>query len=84
MKRIGKLMEEIGFRNEASEDVKIAFLKNLFRSADPHAAGTSEILELKKLNLEKQFELRFSEEKPRQNENPVQLSFDFDSKTKLG
>jgi len=84
MKRIGKLMEEIGFRNEASENVKIAFLKNLFRTANPLGAGNSEILELKKITLEKQFEPLISEEKSQTNEIPVQLSFDFDSKTKLG
>lgn len=33
MRKIGDLMKELGFREDASDDVKIAFIKNLARSA---------------------------------------------------
>lgn len=33
MRKVGDLMKDLGFRNDASDDVKIAFLKNLMRAA---------------------------------------------------
>lgn len=33
MRRVGDLMKELGFREGASDEVKIAFIKNLIRSA---------------------------------------------------
>ncbi len=34
MKRIGQLMEELGFRKEASDSVKEAFIKHLIRASE--------------------------------------------------
>ncbi len=35
MKKVSQIMEELGFRQDASESVKKAFIKNLLRHAEP-------------------------------------------------
>lgn len=33
MRKVGDLMKDLGFREDASDEVKVAFIKNLVRSA---------------------------------------------------
>lgn len=71
MKRIGQLMEEIGFRKDAPESVKKAFLEHLFQQA----SGVP--VDQKNLSL--------PEKEQQHSVPPVQLAFDFaqDSKLKI-
>lgn len=64
MKKIGDLMHEMGFRKDAPDSLKEAFVRHLIKSAtgvdvEPGPAERKEILS--------------------RGKTPIQLSFDFDS-----
>ncbi|MES2963104.1 MAG: hypothetical protein V4760_04380 [Bdellovibrionota bacterium] len=63
MKRVGELMKELGFREEASEETAKAFIENLVRSATGERWTSS-----------KQFSRKRQDAAPQHEE---QLSFDF-------
>lgn len=69
MKKIGDIMKEMGFREDASNSVKEAFIKNLIRNAygvDVETPSEKRAKEIKKLTTKNAAE-----------EQPVQMSFDF-------
>lgn len=72
MKRIGQLMEEIGFRKEAPDSVKKAFLEHLLQQASGAPVD--------------QKNLSSTEKSQQHSAQPQQLAFDLtqDSKTKIG
>ena len=68
VKKISELMSEMGFRKEAPDSVKEAFIKHLIRAAEEvHVTTPSEKIEIIKNNI------------PQISE--VQLSFNFDEET---
>lgn len=82
MKKIGELMEELGFDENGSDAVKKAFIKNLIKTANYKENG-AEVLELgKELKAGSHINI------PRKNEgkkigNSEQLSFALDDDKKL-
>lgn len=69
MKKIGDIMKEMGFREDASNSVKEAFIKNLIRSAygvDVETPSEKRTKEIKKLTGQSTEEAQ-----------PKQMSFDF-------
>ncbi len=72
MKRIGQLMEEIGFRKDAPDSVKKAFLQHLLQQASGAPVDHGN--------------LSSSQKSQQHSAQPEQLSFDFtrDSKLKIG
>lgn len=74
MKRLGELMQEMGFRPDASEETKKAFLKNLIRQA----AGTTTLPQIGRAR----FERSMHETIPKSEATEVaeQLSFVFEDK----
>ncbi len=66
MKKIGDLMSEMGFREEAPQSAKEAFLKHLIRAAENvHVTAPFEKKEIEKNNI------------PQIPAFEIQLSFDF-------
>jgi hypothetical protein len=63
MKRVGDLMKDLGFKEDASEDTARAFIENLVRAANGERWSSKEILPSRKHKA------------PQQGE---QLSFDID------
>ena len=60
MKKVGDLFEELGFSANGSDDVKIAFIKNLVRSAyGVELQGPKKRLETKALDTKKLEQLSF-------------------------
>ncbi len=71
MKKVGDLFQELGFNVSASDDVKIAFIKNLVKAAyGVDVTGPSRPITT---HIKKQ-EVRLQSEP----KNLEQLSFDFD------
>ncbi|MEK6774809.1 MAG: hypothetical protein AABY64_12775 [Bdellovibrionota bacterium] len=69
MKKIGDLMTEMGFRKEAPQSAKEAFLKHLIRAAEGvHVTTPLEKKEIEKNNIP---------QIPTFEAHQVQLSFDF-------
>ena len=69
MKKIGDIMKEMGFREDASNSVKEAFIKNLIRSAygvDVETPSEKRTIVIKKLTGQSTEEAK-----------PKQKSFDF-------
>lgn len=56
MKKMAEIMEELGFRPEASDDVKKAFIKNLIRQANASEFSRPTNLNDKKETEEKELE----------------------------
>jgi len=80
MKKIGELMAEMGFRKEASNSVKEAFIKHLIRaSEDVHIRTPSEKREIEKNNIPQITETlaRGQSGVPAKVGETEQLSFDF-------
>lgn len=79
MKKIGDIMAEMGFRKDAPDSVKEAFIKHLIQSATGVVVETPS----EKLEKEKNKNKELSANSPgpavgdSAQEKPIQLSFDF-------
>lgn len=67
MRKMGDLMKDLGFREDASEEVKEAFVKNLLKSAYGIDLGSSKTHKQSK--------------KLKTPQSPTQLAFDFGDET---
>lgn len=75
MKRVGQLMQEMGFNKNAPDSVKEAFIKHLIRASEGVNVTTpSERLEIEN-NPER---VRALASAPKKAKEPEQLSFDMD------
>lgn len=73
MKKIGDIMKEMGFREDASNSVKEAFIKNLIKSAygvDVETPSEKRTKEIKKLTGQETQAVAVEGQ-------PAQMSFDF-------
>lgn len=78
MKKIGDIMEEMGFRNDASDSVKEAFLKHLIKSATGVTVETPSERRWKKSTHSKSAKKKNpTASKQKENSEPKQLAFDF-------
>lgn len=76
MKRVGQLMQEMGFNKDAPDSVKEAFIKHLIRASEGvHVVTPSERREIEK-NPDRVRPLLSA---PKKSKEPVQLSFDLDA-----
>ena len=57
MKKVGKLMEELGFRPQGRDEVKKAFVKNLIKAAS--LGGEESLKKMQKKQENKQEQLDF-------------------------
>lgn len=82
MKKIGDLMEQMGFQKDSSEESKRAFIKYLLRVASKNYRP---LLDIENVENDEWFELRLQDQKAvdkvMDNSQPVQLSFVFDNET---
>lgn len=75
---MGELMAEMGFRKDASNSVKEAFIKHLIRSAEGiHTATPSEKKEIEKNKIPQISEIRSNDKHGENCPEAAQLSFNF-------
>lgn len=75
MRRVGDLMQELGFRKDAPESVQKAFVKNLVRAA--YGADVAEMSDYRPPAPDKTTDQTTSQRAAAVNEGPAQLSFFF-------
>lgn len=69
MDRVGEIMERLGFRKEADESAKVAFVKNLIQQA--YGVSVNVPQQYQSLDLGQELQAKS------QRKEPQQLSFDF-------
>ncbi|MBX3041176.1 MAG: hypothetical protein KF789_10775 [Bdellovibrionaceae bacterium] len=79
MKKLGQIMNELGFRADASQASKEAFIKHLLRvSEGVHVMPPTEV-ELVAQQGSKVATLPTAQKRKLEDPQPIQLSFDFSS-----
>ena len=65
MKKIGQLMQEMGFRKDAPEGVQKAFFNHLIKAAGQEPIQIEKVKEQKRVIAEEQLSFSFIEEQPK-------------------